>query len=359
MAAALANHCGDVVPIGPVRSRLPDALQAFDHRALRWSGRRYDHTHSVALALASARIIGRKISRERLDVLVAPAASTEIAFLRTRVPIIYLSDATFSLLTNYYPAFSNLLALSAWEGNLIERRAIRRARALVYATSWAARSAVSDYGAPAEWTHVAPFGANLDDPPSREEALAPRTSAQYRLLFLGVNWERKGGRIALDTLRQLERRGIAAELVVCGCAPPADVQHQRMTVIPFLDKGSVEDRRRLRALFLTSHVFFLPTRAECSGVAFCEAHAYGLPVVTTDTGGVSEVVTHGENGILLPPEAGGEDYAQVISELRRAPGRLMRLGKAGRAGFEERLNWDAWGMTMRGVIERTLDRAPA
>ncbi|WP_137463714.1 glycosyltransferase, partial [Escherichia coli] len=43
----------------------------------------------------------------------------------------------------------------------------------------------------------------------------------------------------------------------------------------------------------------LPTIADCYGMVFCEAAAFGLPVVATDTGGVSSIVINERTGILI------------------------------------------------------------
>ena len=53
---------------------------------------------------------------------------------------------------------------------------------------------------------------------------------------------------------------------------------------------------------------FMPTRADCTPISFCEAASYGLPVISTDTGGVAAVVEPGETGILLPLNASAEQY---------------------------------------------------
>ncbi|MCI0596961.1 MAG: glycosyltransferase family 4 protein, partial [candidate division Zixibacteria bacterium] len=99
----------------------------------------------------------------------------------------------------------------------------------------------------------------------------------------------------------------------------------------------------------------LPTRYECYGVVFCEAAAFGLPVITTDTGGVSGVVREGENGYLLPYEAGGADYAQLIAEICADENRYNELVQKSRKEFEDRLNWDTWAQTVKRLLAEKLN----
>ena len=149
-----------------------------------------------------------------------------------------------------------------------------------------------------------------------------------------------------------------AELIVCGCIPPRGVVHPRMKIIPYLDKNHEGQRKRLEELYAQSDFFLLPTRNECFGIAMCEANAFGLPVITTETGGVSGVIRDGENGFLLPYEARGDVYAERIARVYRDVYEYRYLVKGSRAAYEERLNWDVWGKAMKEVLfERVVRKA--
>ena len=202
-----------------------------------------------------------------------------------------------------------------------------------------------------------PFGANLEHPPSRETVLARKRSGRCRLLFLGVDWQRKGGEIAFETLMKLEERGVQAELIVVGCTPPQGFSHERLKVIPYLNKRDEKQRQELEDLFQTSDFLFLPTRSECYGMVFCEASAYGLPVISTDTGGVSGAVRDGENGFLLPPSAGGAEYAELIARVYGDEAGYAELVGSSRAAFEASLNWDSWGRTVKKLMDEMLEGA--
>jgi glycosyltransferase involved in cell wall biosynthesis len=168
---------------------------------------------------------------------------------------------------------------------------------------------------------------------------------------MGVNWQRKGGDIAFETLLQLEKLGIDAHLTVCGCVPPQQLSHQRMAVIPFLDKNDEKQREEINKLFVMADFLLLPTRGDCTPIVFSEASAFGLPVITTDTGGVSGIITDGENGYMLPMSAGGADYAHVIAREYLDDRRYAFLVHSSRAAFDHRLNWDVWGKTLRQLLD--------
>jgi glycosyltransferase involved in cell wall biosynthesis len=296
------------------------------------------------------------LAGQPVDVIVAPSGAIEIAALQTNLPIVLVGDATYGLLLDYYSRYSHLMKRSVYEMHVIQEQALKKASAVLYSSAWAAQSAIEDYGTDPRKVHVIPFGANLDEKPSREIALARKKPSDCcRLLFLGVDWIRKGGEIAFETLLKLEERGIQAELIVCGCTPPKGFSHQKMKVIPFLDKNDVRQRKELDELFMSSDFLLVPTRGDCSPIVFCEANAFGLPIVTTSTGGVPEIVKNGENGVLLPIEARGDAYAEVIAEIYQNDQQYAEIVKASRAAFEERLNWDVWGTAARRILAEVLE----
>lgn len=357
IAQALQRHCGKITyfyPLFPCRTQ--KKIERIVMRVSRLLLRKV-FTCDFFLARSYAKAGSRWLAKQSVDVIVAPAGVTEVAFLETDIPIVLVEDATWGQLIGYYPEYSNLMRRSIYEKNTIQQLALKKARAVIYSSAWAARSAIEDYGADSRKIHVVPFGANLDESPPREVVLARKKSEYCRLLFLGVDWDRKGGEIAFETLLELEKLGIEAELIVCGCTPPQRVTHERMKVIPFLDKNDEKQRKALDDLLMSVNFLLVPTRAEAYGLVFCEASAFGLPVIATDTGGVSEIVKDGENGYLLPYKARGEAYAEVIARIYRDEECYAELVRTSRAAFEDRLNWESWGISVRGKLIELLDHS--
>lgn len=353
MSQALQKHCGDVTFLGPFSARQLGG-KVYNRLVRRLLGKRYDYSHSLSYARKCAKFFEKKLEGRSFDVIFAPAAATGLAFLNTRVPIVYASDVTFALLHNYYPEFTNLLEISTRDGNIIEKAAISNSRIALFSSEWAGQSAVRDYGAEPAKIRVIPFGANLDTLPLKDVVLNRGKSGRLRLLFLAVNWFRKGGDIAFETLVSFTKQGIDAELIVCGCVPPTGVSHERMTVIPFLSKDDPVQMKVLTDLFLTADFLLLPTRYDCTPIVFCEANAFGMPVVTTDTGGVSSLISDGVNGIMLPSSARGDQYADAIYGLYRDDVQYAALNRSSRAAFEERLNWDSWALSVGKVFTGIL-----
>jgi len=341
MAQALRRHCGEVVYLGPAYSPVELTGKVLNKLSQKILGRRRAYHHTFRLSRQYARIF-RKRLRSDLDVIFAPGGATQVALLQTDLPIVYTSDATFERMHDYYPAFSGLTEEYAADANEIERLTLERCSAVLYPSEWAAESARSFYGADPSKIHVVPYGANLDTVPPRELLAHSKREDVCRVLFLGVDWERKGGPIAYEAVAALRGMGMKAELTVCGCVPPAKYRAEWVRVIRRLNKNDPAQQAELSNLLLTASFLLVPTRHECYGLVFCEASAHGTPSLATDTGGVGGAVQHGRNGFLLPPSAPPGEYARLMRECFLDRERYLRMVASSRDAYDESLNWDAW-----------------
>lgn len=220
MLMALSAAAPDVHALEPVWEGFTITLNRASRAMSRLVGWDPMLNRNPLLAHLKARTLERMAERQNVDILFAPVSSALIARLPLGVPVVYSSDATARLMFDYYPTFARLPAGIQRRVVNLEAEAMRRADLLIYPTWWAARSAIEDYGIDPDRILVQPFGANLDDPPPRKDVLGPREPGPLRLLFCGVNWQRKGGDTVLGALRHLRAKGIDAELCVLGCTPP-------------------------------------------------------------------------------------------------------------------------------------------
>jgi colanic acid/amylovoran biosynthesis glycosyltransferase len=90
-----------------------------------------------------------------------------------------------------------------------------------------------------------------------------------------------------------------------------------------------------------------PSRREGFGVVAAEAMAHGRPVVASAVGGLLDLVTHEETGLLVPPGDAGALRA-ALERLLADPALRRRLGEAARERARADLSWES-------VVERTLE----
>lgn len=300
--------------------------------------------------------LNKELHRRKVDILFVASAPQLFAYLKLDIPIIFLTDGTFYQIQGYYDTWKNFAPFSIRQGIQLDRKAFLKATHIMAASDWAKESAIGDYGVEPEKVSVVPFGANLEFIPTADQ-LNYMANQPCRLLFLGVEWIRKGGAIALDTYKILKQQGVNAKLLIVGCVPPAPIDDSNVTVIPYLDKNNPADFKRLNDILLHTDILLLPTRAECAGIVFCEASAYGIPSVTTDTGGVSTYIKNDVNGFRFPMGAGPSEYAAYIKNLINNPQLFIQLKHSARAYFDRTLSWEAWGKSFYEIATNCIKQA--
>lgn len=301
----------------------------------------------------------KELLKRKVDLLFVPSAPQLIAYCKTDIPIVYMTDATFFQLQDYYPFFKDIAAYNIKQGIAMDKLVFNKAAHCMLASDWTKQSAINDYHIPANKITVAPLGANIETAPLVSE-LKKEKNKICRLLFLGVEWERKGGQIALETFNALKQNGIPVHLTIIGCTPPNYIAGKNdvmdITVIPFINKHNKDEAVQLYNIIRNSNFLLLPTRAECAGVAFCEASAFGIPSITTNTGGVGSYVQDGINGFALPLAAGANDYAQKITAIFSDDAMYHQLCNSSRKKYEEELNWDSWGKAFFNIAEKIMNK---
>jgi glycosyltransferase involved in cell wall biosynthesis len=172
----------------------------------------------------------------------------------------------------------------------VTRRALQRADAIVTWSRWAGASVVRDYGIEVDRVHPIAPGVDLRRLRPGEGA---RDEGPVRFLFVGGDFERKGGLDLLEAMKILDR---PAELdIVSPSAAAPDGLPVRV------HSGVTANSSLITDLFRRADVFVLPTHGDCTPLAVAEALACGLPVVATPVGSMDELVLDGENGYIVPP----------------------------------------------------------
>jgi glycosyltransferase involved in cell wall biosynthesis len=273
------------------------------------------------------------LSRGRADVLVFlthnPAVLHPMAIRRR--PTVLWTDVTPLQLDEQADRY-DLPREGGWLLPRLKRAAVQttfRAAALCLGWSeWARRSLVESYGVPESQTGVLPPGIDLEV--WRAPARTVRDAARLpRLLFVGGDFRRKGGRMLLDVFRHSLRGRCELDLVTREAVDeePGVRVHRR------LEPGS----EPLLELYRAADLFVLPTLADCHSIASLEAMAMGLPVVLTRVGAAGEIVLQGQTGYLLPTEDGAE-LRRALESLLGDPARAAAMGARGLARVRERFD---------------------
>jgi glycosyltransferase involved in cell wall biosynthesis len=115
-----------------------------------------------------------------------------------------------------------------------------------------------------------------------------------------------------------------------------------------------EQSAQLKDLFLRSHFLVVPTQAECFGVVFAEALAFGLPPVSRAVHAVPSIVTDGVTGVLGAADAGAAFYTDRLLALIQDREAYRRMARAARRRFEGQLTWEQFASRVIETIGRSL-----
>lgn len=349
----MAKALGDVgevtwIPVRP--SRFIRFLELLSKAMAKLCGR------NIAFAFTNpgSSLWARRIDTSRFDecdLLFAYWGSSWLGRIQTKgKPVILASDATFPAMTGYYPPFCKLFGWNIREGISIERRSLDKASKIVLSSDWAARSAIEHGKQPAGKVVVIEFGANIEDEDIRPHHFSYQ--GHLDILFLGVEWQRKGGSIAVEATRWLNENGIGATLHIVGIK----TLDEKIAALPYIDnagflnKNNPDEYRKLEEIISRCHLLLLPTVAECAGIAFAEASAHGLPTFTHCTGGIPNYIENGYNGHMLPLGSTGTEFGRKIKESLLS-GELERMSSNAVELYKSKLNWHAWSLKIKQIIE--------
>ena len=354
IARALKNQSADIEYIGPLNeySSFFIEFKQLIYRKIFNKGFQAERDPLVLKKYSEQ--VSQQLINIDADIVFSPS-SLPLSYLECRQPIVFWTDSNFAAMLDFYPGFSNLCQATIKNGNRAEQATLTRSRLAFYASDWAAQTAQQSYQVDHSKVKVAPFGANLQTVWSFNEIkniVKSRRKDRCQLLFLGVDWLRKGGDTAIKVVDALNNQGLKADLHIAGCDPMIDgPMPDFIKPHGFLNKSDPKDLAQITRLLAESHFLFLPSRAECFGIVFCEASAFGLPSLATRVGGIPTAVRDNINGKTFSLDADIQQYCHYISMLMSDFSLYQELALSSFNEYSTRLNWTVAGKTVMDLLE--------
>jgi glycosyltransferase involved in cell wall biosynthesis len=196
-------------------------------------------------------------------------------------------------------------------------------------------------------THVQPGAATIYAEHQRDYARAET------LLFAGTWIPRKGSRDLVVAFARLAEIHPRLRLVILGGgAPPETI----LAAFPAALRGRAQcvqtaNEKETAAAFANADIYLLPSLFEGTPLTLIEAMMSGLPVVTTETCGMADVITDGKNGLLVPLRA-PERIVQAVGSLLESEDLRKRLGRAAQADALAKHTWEQAAQPFLQLYER-------
>jgi starch synthase len=211
------------------------------------------------------------------------------------------------------------------------------------------QSFINDFGVSPDRVVKIGAGINLDTIPQ------PFNEKRYdtqQILFIGIDFSRKGGWDLLEAFRIVRQHRPEATLHLVGPRTLTIPDRLAAGVIyhGYLSKSDPAAKAKLDDLFRSSSLFVLPSRYEPFGVAPLEAMVNEVPALVTNRWALREMVAPGQTGDHT--DCGDvEQIASRIEAMLSDPQKLDRMGRAARQYVLDYFTWDQ-------VVDRMLEKLP-
>lgn len=181
-----------------------------------------------------------------------------------------------------------------------------------------------------------------------------RSGEKLRLLYAGTWLDQRGIFYIRDALRNVAPKIPGLTMTFAGCGVPSEEILRffgtelagRIIVRPIVP---VE---RMPELYAEHDVFLFPSLVEGLPLVLLEAMASGMPVITTNTCGMADVVEDEFNGLLIPP-ANARAMEEAILLLARSVELRKKLGEAARETVK-RYTWERAARQLEALYRHVL-----
>jgi len=302
------------------------ALTSFSPNRRRWGNKLHQSPRAfqVRTRLAESRLAQIKSDYDVIyqdGAMFFPGDRSDKPFVSYHDSNVILSATNGSLAHGAHYHGNGLLKTIAQE-----KKVYKRASLIFAMSNWLKNSLIRDFGIAEEKIVTTYAGTNLQ-PENFNKTYDRRT-----VLFVGNDFERKGGPVLLEAFRKVKKEIKDARLIIVG--PDIDIRQDGVEV-----KGRVTDATKLAAYFRDASLFVLPSLFEPFGIVFAEAFAFKNPCIGTDICAMPEIIDEGKGGCLVPPNDPKALTDRMITILKDET--LAR--KMGNYGFENArkiFNWD-------------------
>jgi len=204
--------------------------------------------------------------------------------------------------------------------------------------SW---SLINQYKIPESKVVTAFAGSNVSNTGTEN----PQKYHSRNVLFVGIDWERKGGPILLKAFEKVLKEFPDATLTIVGC-DPGNIQ------LPNCNIAGRVPVEKVPGYYHLATVFCLPTLREPFGIVFVEAMNYQLPVVANNIGCIPDMVKNDYNGYLIDNDI--NEYAEAICKLFRDPEKCRQMGENGYHYANSKFRWEIVGKKIKTNIDKRI-----
>jgi len=346
-----------VITVGPLSNRIR-LFYILKRIFFSFSKIKYDIDRPRLVLKDFAFQVKKKINNLNYDAIIVTEPAL-LSFIESKKPVFIWTDFVFSTYYNHYFSDKKIHDETIKDGNLFERKSLKKSSRIFLTSKWAVNDASKHYKIPLSKFSVIPFGANIENIPSKKKIIKKIKDKNFsicKLITIGVHWDRKGIEKAVNLTKTMNNFGQHTKLYIVGARPPAGyVLPSNVEIFRFLDKNVPEDRRKLFELLYDSHFHVLFTKAEGCGIVFAEASSFGLYSITHNVGGVGGMISDNINGFKFDVKKDNlKKISKHIINIFQNKKYYLEKSLSSRIEYDNKLNWLVIGDKIKKIIKKFI-----
>ncbi|MEI6090847.1 MAG: glycosyltransferase family 4 protein [bacterium] len=352
------RNCGAIVI--PIRAEpLPFWVNFYKikEKVLHLFGIRYKYGRDPKVLSMISESIEDRVNNLDVDGVIS-FGTLSMAYLDTKKPKFIWTDAVFDNLLDYYSEYKNLPKKTIHNARHTEGKALLEAKGVFFCLNLPMNYAINRYKIYPGKIHFATFGANHFKEHSANEIesiISNKPAEEIRLLFVGYKWEGKGADKTVAIAKEIHNRNIPVRLDIIGFEQRKDISESYIHFHGKLNKLNKEDNQKFSGFMEQATFLMLLSKFEFFGHVVSEANSYGLPAITSNTGGLDEVVVNGKNGMKFENTDEIEGIADSIIATFADREKYDDLCRSSYRESQDRLNWDIGGRVVYDAIEKIVN----
>lgn len=184
-------------------------------------------------------------------------------------------------------------------------------------------------------------------------------SSEKMLLYLGKLEERRNVYLLVDIFRKVRSHFPKVRLTIIGSGEESYQEAFLASIAKEREEGSIcylpkVSQTEAAEYYRQADLFLLPTNYEIFGMVLLEAMYFGVPVVSSQNGGSSTLISHGING-LLPKALESNSWADCICKALEDDRLREEMGKKAKETVEKHFTWEARADIFIEAYEKAID----